>query len=301
MTDKRRIGFVGTGIMGGHMARRLAEAGHQVVAWNRSPDKAVALRAYGVEPAGDIGEAGRGKDAVVVMVSDGPATDAVILGEGGLLGVMDRGATLIVMSSIPMETAAGQASRCAELGVLYLDAPVSGGEAGARDGTLAIMAGGDEAAFEAAGDIFRALGHATYLGPAGTGSLTKLANQVIVGNTIATVAEALLLAEKGGANPYGVLDALKGGFADSPILQNHGRRMLDGNYVPGGPCRLQLKDTRTANETAARFGLSLPLTELTGNHLASLVARGYSESDHAALYLELLQRNGLEDPSKSRS
>ena len=301
MADQRRIGFVGTGIMGGHMARRLAEAGHQAVAWNRTPEKAAGLREFGVELADTIADAGRGKDVVVVMVSDGPATDAVILGEGGLLGAMDRGAVLIVMSSIPMETAAGQASRCAEHGILYLDAPVSGGEPGARDGTLAIMAGGDEAGFEAAEDVFCELGRATYLGPAGTGSLTKLANQVIVGNTIATVAEALLLAEKGGANPYSVLDALKGGFADSPILQIHGRRMLDGNYVPGGPCRLQLKDTRTANETGARFGLSLPLTELTGNLLASLVARGHAELDHSALYLELLQRNGLEDPSKSRS
>lgn len=295
MAETRTIGFVGTGIMGVQMARRLAEAGHAVTAWNRTAEKARPLEQYGVALAGAAAETARGADAVIVMVSDGPTSDAVIFGENddGLLAALDQGAVLLVMSSIPMETAARQGAAAAERGVLYLDAPVSGGEGGARDGTLAIMAGGDMQAFERMADIFAVLGGATHVGPAGAGSLAKLANQVIVGNTIATVAEALLLAEQGGADPAAVIEALKGGFADSPILQNHGRRMIAGDYKPGGPVRLQLKDTGSAEALGTSLGLTLPLTAQAREIYQSLADQGDQELDHNAAYLELRRRNGL--------
>ncbi len=297
MAERLKIGFAGIGIMGFHMARRLAEEGHAVTAWNRSRDKAERLAPFGVSVAAASADAAAGADAVIVMVSDGPASDAVILGTGGTGGVLEamgEGATLVVMSSIPMETAAAQGEAAAARGVRYLDAPVSGGEPGARDGTLTIMAGGDAQAFSDLQPVFAVMGRSTHVGPAGAGSLAKLANQVIVGNTIQTVAEALLLAELGGADPVAVIEALKGGFADSPILQNHGARMIAGNFEPGGRCRIQLKDTGTAEDLGRKLGIALPVTALVRRVYADLVEAGQGDLDHNAAWLALRRRNGLE-------
>lgn len=297
MSEGRSIGFVGTGIMGFQMARRLAEAGHRVTVWNRTPEKAERLKPFGVSIVGQACEAGRGADLVIVMVSDGPTSDYVLFGDGepGLLDTMDAGATLIVMSSIPMETAQAQAAAAAEGGIAYLDAPVSGGEPGARDGTLAIMAGGDRSVFDVLDDVFSILGRATHVGPAGAGSLVKLANQVIVGNTISTVAEALTLAAQGGADPRAVVEALKGGFADSPILQNHGRRMIEGDFKPGAPSRIQLKDMRSAEALAGKLSLTLPMTKQALALYVSLAEHGHEELDHAASYLEIQRLCGIEN------
>jgi 3-hydroxyisobutyrate dehydrogenase-like beta-hydroxyacid dehydrogenase len=292
MSSKQSIGFIGTGVMGQHMARRLAQAGHQVTAWNRTQSKAETLTEYGVEIAGSAVEVAREAGIVIVMVSDGPASDEIILGEGGILEQMREGATLLVMSSIPMETAAAQGKAALSCGVRYLDAPVSGGEPGARDGKMTIMAGGDAGAFEELQPVFEVMGRSTYIGPAGTGSLAKLANQVIVGNTIQTVAEALLLAESGGADPNAVIEALKGGFADSPILQNHGKRMIDGNFEPGGRCQIQLKDTRTAEELGSTFGLVMPMTSQARETYTNLVEHEQGDLDHNAAYLDLRRRSG---------
>jgi 3-hydroxyisobutyrate dehydrogenase-like beta-hydroxyacid dehydrogenase len=299
MADAMKLGFAGIGIMGVHMARRLAEAGHAVTAWNRTREKAERLGEFGVRVAESAAETGAGADAVIVMVADGPSSDAVIFGAEGGEGILDkmaRDATLVVMSSIPPDTAAAQGAAAAKKGIRYLDAPVSGGEGGARDGTLAIMAGGDASAFEALKPVFSVMGRATHVGPAGAGSLAKLANQVIVGNTIQTVAEALLLAQKGGADPGAVIEALKGGFADSPILQNHGRRMIGGDFTPGGRCAIQLKDTRTAEELGQALGLELPVTSLVRQVYAALVEAGDGDLDHNAAWLALLRRNGLDAP-----
>ncbi len=295
MAQTRSIGFLGTGIMGGHMARRLAEAGYRVTAWNRTRARAEGLEPYGVRLVDEAAQAGEGAEVAIVMVSDGPASDAVIFGErgGGLLDTLPKDAVLMVMSSIPMETAQAHAKAAAERGLAYLDAPVSGGEGGARDGRLAIMAGGEKAAFDAMQDVFAVFGRATLVGPAGAGSLAKLANQVIVGNTICTVAEALLQAQQGGADPLAVIAALRGGLADSPILQNYGPRMIAGDFKAGGPCRIQLKDTSTAEALAGQLGLELALTSLVKGIYASLVARGDQELDHDAAFLELKRRNGL--------
>ncbi|MDA7945853.1 MAG: NAD(P)-dependent oxidoreductase [Hyphomicrobiaceae bacterium] len=298
MPQKASIGFAGTGIMGFHMAQRLAEAGYPVTAWNRTSAKAEPLREFGATVAGSVDEVGANSDIVIVMVSDGPASDTVILGdndEGGLLARMREGSTLVVMSSIPVETASAQAEAASAKGVGYLDAPVSGGEPGARDGTLTIMAGGDLQAFEDMQPVFAVFGRSTRVGPAGAGSLAKLANQVIVGNTIQTVAEALLLAKAGGADPEAVIEALKGGFADSPILQNHGKRMIQGNFEPGGRCEIQLKDTRTAEELGKSLGLVMPITDQARATYQSLVDNGQGDLDHNAAWLDLQRRRGQGD------
>lgn len=297
MPAKRAIGFIGTGIMGGHMARRLAQADHHLTAWNRTRSKVEPLEQHGVNVAASAAAAANGADIVIVMVSDGPASDEVVLGtedRGGVLDEMTDGSTLVVMSSIPVETAAGQGKAAKAHGVRYLDAPVSGGEPGARDGTLTIMAGGDAEAFEDMQPVFGVLGRSTYVGPAGAGSLAKLANQVIVGNTIQTVAEALLLAEAGGADPGAVIEALKGGFADSPILQNHGARMIAGDFKPGGRCKIQVKDTRTAEQLGQSLGLIMPMTAQACETYQNLVEAGQGDLDHNAAYLDLRRRCGMD-------
>lgn len=287
----RHIGFVGTGIMGGHMARRLAEAGFRVTAWNRTADKAAALAAAGVELAGSPAGAASEADVVICMLSSGPVCDEVLLAAGGVLEAMRPGATLVVMSSIPVETARSQAGQAAERGVRYVDAPVSGGETGARDGSLAIMAGGAAQEVAALADVFAPLGRLTHIGPAGTGQLAKLANQLIVASNICAVAEALVLAERGGADPAKVREALLGGFADSKVLRQHGQRMVDGNFTPGGPAKYQLKDTGTALALAGALKLQLPIAETVDALFRRLVEEGGGDLDHSAVFLTLQNMN----------
>ncbi|MDF2621473.1 MAG: 2-hydroxy-3-oxopropionate reductase [Xanthobacteraceae bacterium] len=287
----RAIGFIGTGIMGGHMARRLAEAGYRVRAWNRTVERAEALAAHGVALAGSASEAAAGAEAVICMLSSGPVCTAVLGGRDGVIAAMPTGATLVVMSSIPVETARAQAEACARRGLGYLDAPVSGGERGARDGTLAIMAGGDAATVDALAPVFAALGRATHVGPAGSGQLAKLANQLIVASNICAVAEALLLAERGGADPAKVREALLGGFADSTVLRQHGERMVRGDFTPGGPAKYQVKDTSTALRLARSLGLNLPVAVAVDRLFQSLVDHGGGELDHSAAIVELRRAN----------
>jgi len=284
------VGFVGTGIMGAHMARRLAAAGHRVQAWNRTAEKAQQLARVGVTVAATAAEAARGADVVICMLSSGPVCDDVLLGTGAVLATMRRGSTLIVMSSIPVETARGQAAAAAELGVAYLDAPVSGGEAGAEAGTLAIMAGGEDASVERVRALFEAMGRPVRVGPVGAGQLAKLVNQMMVASTIAAVAEALLFAERGGADPGKVREALLGGFADSTVLRQHGLRMIAGNFVPGGPAKYQVKDTGTALALSRHIGLELPLLGLVDGLFADMVAHGDGDLDHSAIIREIRRR-----------
>ncbi len=290
-----RIGFVGTGIMGAPMARNLARGGFAVTAWNRSRAKSDALRDSGISVAETAAQAADGADLVIVMLSDGPTCDHVLNDQGDhgapVLPAMASGSRLVVMSSIPVETARDQAERAAARGVGYLDAPVSGGEKGATEATLAIMAGGTQEDFDALRPAFNAMGRPTLVGPAGAGQLAKLANQIIVGNTLATVAEALIFAERGGADPAAVRQALLGGFADSTILQQHGLRMCEGNWTPGGFSKYQLKDLRTAMAFAATLGLDLPVSGVTTGLYEDTVAHGDGDKDQSAVFLELTRRN----------
>ncbi|MDG4898488.1 NAD(P)-dependent oxidoreductase [Mesorhizobium sp. WSM4976] len=286
-----RIGFIGTGIMGGHMARRLAQASFAVKVWNRSPGKAEALLHFGVTVAAEAAEAVRDADVVVLMLSSGPICDEVLFGPNAAADAMAPGSTLVVMSSIPVETARRQGELAAQRGLRYVDAPVSGGEKGADEGTLAIMAGAEADTIDALKPVFAPLGRVTHVGPAGAGSLAKLANQLIVASNICAVAEALLLAERGGADPARLREALLGGFADSTVFRHHGRRMVEGDFVPGGPAKYQIKDTGTALALAASLGLALPVATEVDRIFRGLVDHGDGDLDHSAAIIELRRLN----------
>jgi len=225
------------------------------------------------------------------MLSSGPVCDAILLGENGVIAAMRAPATLVVMSSIPVETAVAHAQAAAQHAIACIDAPVSGGEKGAKAGTLAIMAGGDASVIETLRPVFDCLGRVTHVGPAGSGALTKLANQLIVASTICAVAEALTLAERGGADPARVREALLGGFADSTVFQQHGLRMVTGDFKPGGPAKYQLKDTSTALGFARACNLTLPVSETTDRLFQAMVDHGDGDLDHSAIILELQRMN----------
>lgn len=288
-----KLAVLGTGHMGFPMARRLAAAGHEVHAWNRSLGKAAPLAAHGVAVHASLADAVRAADAVVSLLENGPVVASVLF-EQGAADAMHAGALFIDMASIKPAEAREHARRLAERGgVHHLDAPVSGGTVGAEAGTLAIMAGGEAADFERAAPVFAALGRATHVGPHGAGQLAKLANQMIVGITIGAVAEALLLCEKGGADPAKVRQAIGGGFAESRILQLHGERMVTRDFAPRGRMTVQLKDMRNALDTAAGMGFDAPITAALERLYADGVAHGDGELDHSGLFVELARRNQM--------
>jgi 2-hydroxy-3-oxopropionate reductase len=291
MPDKT-VAFLGTGLMGAPMAANLIKHGFAVRAWNRSRDKAEPLAALGATVCDAPDGATAGAGFVVSMLADTHATDQVLF-ESGLVGKLAQGTTVIVMSSLAPEDSRRHAKRCKEAGVAHLDAPVSGGPGGAREGTLAIMVGGDKAAFDRCERVFAAMGRATLVGPPGSGQLAKLANQIIVGCTIVAVSEALLLAERGGANPDAVREALKGGFADSRILQIHGRRMTQRKFAPGATVATQLKDMDNILREAKARHVKLPSSELTRGLYAALADRGLAHVDHSGAYLEIERLNGM--------
>ena len=290
----RRIALLGTGIMGGHMARRLAQAGFSVAVWNRTLAKAEKLREFGIRLTASPSAACADADVAIVMLSNGPVVEEVLFSEDASgrkpAETLAPGAVLVVMSSIPVEYCQAQAERLASRGVGYVDAPVSGGEPGARDGTLAILAGGEPDIIASLADVFAVLGRATRLGPAGTGQLTKLANQIIVGGTMIAVAEALHFATCGGADPAAVRSALMGGFAESRILAIHGERMVERNFVPGGPAEYQLKDIRTAQALAGKLGLHLTLLDSMIGIFCDMIANQGTGLDVAGVMLEVERR-----------
>lgn len=284
-----KVAFLGTGLMGAPMVRNLLRAGFPVTAWNRSLEKAEALLSDGALIAGTAADAVRDADIVIAMVSDGAAVRTLL--DGGVADSMRPGTVFVDMSSIKPREARDHFDLLKARGVGALDAPVSGGTRGAAEATLAIMAGGEEPAFEKARTVLMAMGRPTLVGPPGTGQLAKLANQGIVATTIGIVAEAMLLMQSAGADMNRLRDALKGGFADSVILQQHGKRMADSDFAPGGRSVLQLKDLNNLLEEAASLGLSLPLAELQQARYHRFVHElGGAELDHAGLFLELKDR-----------
>jgi 2-hydroxy-3-oxopropionate reductase len=288
---KPRIAFLGTGLMGEPMAANLLKAGFPLTAWNRTLAKAEALRPAGATVAQSAAAAADGADVVITTLEGGPVVEAVLF-EGGVVGALKRGALVIDMSSAEPQRARAHAERLAALSIGYLDAPVSGGTPGAKAGTLAIMAGGSEADFERAAPIFAAMGRATRVGRAGSGQLAKLCNQVIVSVTMAAVAEALLLASAGGADPAAVRQALSGGFADSKILQIHGGHMLERSFVPGGPAWTIRKDGRTILAAAREFGTAVPMAERANQLFEQLCVHGGEKYDSSSVLLELERLSG---------
>jgi 2-hydroxy-3-oxopropionate reductase len=286
------IGFVGLGVMGGGVARRLLDAGHAVTVWNRTRAKAEPLVAHGAMVCDTPAQAVRDAEIVVGMLESGPIVQDVLFAQGAARA-MRSGSLFIDMASIQPREARDHAARLAELGIACLDAPVSGGTGGAEGGTLVIMVGGKAADFERARPVFAVFGRATHVGPHGTGQLTKLANQMIVGITIGAVAEALLLCAKGGADMAKVREAITGGFADSRILQLHGQRMVERDFAPRARMSVQAKDLRNALATAEEIGFDAPVTALFEKLYADGLEHGLTDLDHSGLFVELASRNGM--------
>jgi 2-hydroxy-3-oxopropionate reductase len=288
-----RIAFLGTGLMGAPMARNLLGAGFDVTVWNRSMDKAAALIPYKAGVATTASAAVEGADMIITMLSDGPAVADLLFAQG-VADYIAEGTVLIDMSSICPDEARHHHAFLAARSIAHIDAPVSGGTKGAEAASLAIMAGGEKESFERAKPVLSAMGRPVLLGPAGSGQLAKLANQAIVAITIGAVAEAMLLVRQGGADMGLFREALKGGFADSIILQQHGKRMDEGDFAPGGRSASQLKDLNNAIAEAQSLNLSLPLAEMQRDRFEKLVsALNYGELDHSALFLKLLDENQL--------
>lgn len=285
------IAFLGLGLMGLPMASRLLAAGHELTVWNRTPGKAGTLVAEGARVAADPADAVQNADIVITMLTDGAAVGSVLFGQGVAAG-MREGSLFIDMSSIAPREAKAHAGRLAALGVEALDAPVSGGTVGARSGTLAIMAGGSAAAFARAAPILAALGRAVRVGEAGAGQVAKLCNQQIVAITIGAVAEAIHMAAKAGADPAAMRAAIRGGFAESRILDLHGARMLERDFAPGGRSSVQLKDLDNILSLAAEAGAPVPLSAQMRERYARLVDDlGQGGLDHSAILLELEARS----------
>ena len=281
------LAFIGIGLMGKPMATRLLHAGYQLTVWNRTPSKADPLAALGAQVAATPGAAVCGADIVITMLESGAIVREIVERCGPELC---RGSLLIDMSSTRQSEAQALHDHLAIHGVAFVDAPVSGGVAGAEAGALAIMAGGSASNFTRAEAVLNAMGRPTLVGSAGCGQLAKLCNQLIVGGTLNIVAEALLLAQAGGADPAAVRDAIRGGFAESRILDVHGRRMLERNFIPGGQVKSQAKDLENVLLAATAAGVHLPLTELATERYRSIV-RDLPHADHAAALLALEQIN----------
>lgn len=282
-----RITFLGIGLMGRPMAVRLAKAGYTVSAWNRSAAKAESLHPLGVATHASVAAAVAGADIVISMLSDGPAVGEVIT---AALAALAPGTLWIDMSSTQQAEALAFDATLSAAGCRFIDAPVSGGVAGAEAGTLAIMAGASADDFAQAEPVLGAMGRATLAGPVGSGQVSKLCNQLIVGGTLAIVAEALLLAQAAGADPAAVRTAIRGGFAESRVLEMHGQRMLDRNFMPGGKVTSQLKDLRNVLVSAADAGVVLPVAALVTDTFAS-IEHDYPLADQSAALLALEKLN----------
>ena len=279
-----KIGFVGLGNMGRAMARHLYEAGAHVVVWNRSPSPAEAAEALGMQRANTLGELARevGDGIICLNLTTTEVVREVAFGSAGLIEGLSKQALLLDFGTTGVPETREFAARTA-----WMDAPVSGGQVGAEAATLTIMAGGSEADYQRALPVFRVLGQrSTHLGPSGAGQVTKLANQLIVAQTIDAVAQALRLAELSGVNPALVREALLGGFAESRILNLHGDRMVRRDFVPGGRAALQLKDVRLICELAGSLGFHSPTLENCRAQWERFVhEEGHGEKDHSGLFL----------------
>jgi 2-hydroxy-3-oxopropionate reductase len=278
-----KIGFIGLGIMGTPMALHLANAGHTLYVHTRSqvPE---AIGAAGGKRCENAAAVAREAEVIFTMVPDTPDVEAVLFGENGVASGLSKGKVVVDMSSISPMATKGFAKRINELGCDYIDAPVSGGEVGAKAGSLTIMCGGDEAVFERIRPLLELMGkNITLVGGNGDGQTTKVANQIIVALNIAAVSEALVFASKAGADPAKVRQALMGGFAASRILEVHGERMIKRTFNPGFRIKLHQKDLNLALQGAREIGVSLPQTANAAQLMQACAAHGLGELDHSAL------------------
>ena len=278
------VGFIGLGIMGKPMARNLLKAGYPLVVHNRSRAAVDELSKEGAQPAASSKEVAARGEVIITMLPDSPDVELVYAGENGVFAGAKEGMLLLDMSSISPIVARKLAADAQKRGMDMLDAPVSGGEAGAIGATLSIMIGGEATAVERAMPIFQALGkNIVHVGDAGAGQVTKAANQMVVGTTIAIVSEALVLAAKAGVDPAKVRQALLGGFAQSKILEAHGQKMLERNFKPGFRIRLHEKDMKIALATGSEYGVPLMVTSQVAQMMTAMKSMGNGDLDHSGL------------------
>ena len=286
----KKIGFIGIGLMGLPMAKNLLKAGYNLKAFNRSQKKADPLKEFGAEITTSIDDVVKDSDVLITMLTDDMAINEV-MDSSNFLENLKSNTTVIDMSSVKPTTATKYGNNLKSKNVKYLDAPVSGGTIGAEEASLAIMVGGEQDVFNEALDVLKAMGNPTLVGPVGSGQVSKLANQIIVGLTIGAVAEAITLCEKAGANPNKMIKALSGGWADSKILQTHGKRMIDKDFTPKGRTSVHLKDMNNILECANSHNTHLPISNLVKEMYKTLVENGHGETDHSSLYKEIERIN----------
>ncbi len=279
-----KIGFIGLGIMGKPMLRNLRKAGHELVAYDVFAASVDAVVGEGVERGVSCKDVAERTEVVITMLPDGPEVEQAVLGAGGVLDGAHKDLILVDMSSISPLVSQKVGAACAAEAVAFLDAPVSGGEPKAVDGTLAIMVGGDQATFEKVEPLLKLMGSSAVLtGGVGAGNVTKLANQIIVAGNIAAMSEALVLAESCGVSSEVVFNAIKGGLAGSTVLNAKAPMVIARNFKPGFRIRLHQKDLRNALLTAESKKVALPLTSLVQQMLIALMNRGSGDLDHSAI------------------
>ncbi len=290
-----KIAFVGLGIMGKPMSKNLLKAGHSVVVFDVAPAPVADVVAAGGTAAKSSKEAASQADVIITMLPDGPEVEAAVLGPGGILEGAAKGSTVVDMSSISPVVAQKVGAACAAKGVEFLDAPVSGGEPKAIEGTLAIMVGGDANTFAKIEPILKNMGASvTLTGPVGAGNVTKLANQIMVACNIAAMGEALTLATKAGLDPEVVFNAVKGGLAGSNVLNAKAPMVISRNFQPGFRIALHQKDLRNALLAAESMKVPLPLTSVLQNMLMALINDGKGNLDHSAIVTVTERMAGVE-------
>ncbi len=278
------VGFIGLGIMGKPMARHLLDAGYALTVYNRSRGPVDELAAEGATAAASPREVAERAEIVITMLPDSPDVQAVVTGEDGVLRGARQGGLIIDMSTISPIVARELAARASEQGVGMLDAPVSGGDVGARNATLSIMAGGSAEDYARAEPLFRTMGKTiTHVGPAGSGQVVKACNQVVVALVLEAVSEALVLGSKAGVDPATIIQVLSGGMAATRVMEMRGPNFLEHNFTPGFKVNLHHKDLGIALATAREYGVSLPLTGIVEQMLQALRTRGMGDQDHSAL------------------
>ena len=269
--------------MGFPMAKNILKSAYNLKAYNRSQDKADRLKEFGAEISISIKEVVTNSDAIITMLTDDSAVEKV-MGSYEFISNIKEGATVIDMSSVNPVITKKYAEILKQKKINYLDAPVSGGTIGAEEASLAIMVGGDEETFKNCYELLKKMGNPTLVGPVSSGQISKLANQIIVGVTIGAVAEAVTLCEKSGTNPNKMIEALSGGWADSKILQTHGKRMIDKDFTPKGKTTTQLKDMTNIINAGKAVETHLPISSLVKEMYKDLVADGHGNTDHSSLY-----------------
>ena len=291
--SKQTVGFIGLGIMGRPMAHNILAAGFPLVVYDLMAAATNELVNAGAVAVNAPAEVAASSDVVLLCLPDSPDVEAAMMGQQGLLAGARKGQIVVDMSTISPVTARTLAELAAKQGVILLDAPVSGGQVGAADGTLSIMVGGDAAALESVRPILAAMGKTIlHLGDSGAGQVAKACNQLVIAVTIEAVAEAMVLASKAGVDPAKVREALLGGYANSRVLDGHGERFLARNFTPGFRTRLQYKDLNIALDAGRAYGAPMPAAALVHQLYAAMMARGEGDTDHSVLITLLEEMAG---------